>query len=84
MEKYSLEPWLSVGGIAKHLGISKETVYRWLEKRKIPAHRIGKLWKFKASEVDAWVINGNASESPEPSASAHDFNEPHQERAPHD
>ncbi len=56
------ERWLSVEEIAAHLGISKETIYRWLEKEKIPAHRVGRLWKFKASEVDQWVFAGGASE----------------------
>lgn len=54
------ERWLSVEEIAAHLGVSKETVYRWLEKEKIPAHRVGRLWKFKASEVDAWILAGQA------------------------
>jgi len=54
------EPWLSVEEIARHLGISKETIYRWIERQKIPAHRIGKLWKFKTSEVDLWVTSGGA------------------------
>lgn len=58
-----VERWLSVEEIASHLGISKETVYRWLDKKKIPSHRIGRLWKFKTSEVDEWVISGGASES---------------------
>jgi excisionase family DNA binding protein len=56
------ERWLSVLEIAEHLGISKETVYRWLEKGKIPSHKVGKQWKFRASEVDEWVLNGNANE----------------------
>jgi excisionase family DNA binding protein len=60
--------WLSVEEIAQHLGISKETVYRWLEKGKIPAHRMGKLWKFQISEVDAWVMRGGASEDTASSA----------------
>ncbi|MBK9293899.1 MAG: helix-turn-helix domain-containing protein [Oligoflexia bacterium] len=55
------ERWLSVEEIAKHLGVSKETVYRWLEKQTVPAHRIGKLWKFKPSEVDQWVVSGDAA-----------------------
>ncbi len=54
--------WLSVQEIAQYLGISKETVYRWLEKGKIPAHRVGKLWKFKTKEVDEWVMNDRANE----------------------
>lgn len=57
-----IESWLSVEQIASHLGISKETVYRWLEKNKIPAHRVGKQWRFKPSEVDEWVKSGHASE----------------------
>ena len=55
------ERWLSVEEISFHLGVSKETVYRWLEKKKIPAHRIGRLWKFRVREVDHWVVNGGAT-----------------------
>lgn len=54
------ERWLSVEEIGAHLGVSKETIYRWLEKKKMPAHRVGRLWKFKASEVDEWVKDGGA------------------------
>lgn len=54
--------WLSVQEIAQYLGVSKETVYRWLEKGKIPAHRVGKLWKFKTAEVDEWIVKGLAQE----------------------
>ena len=55
------ERWLSVEEIASHLGMSKETIYRWVEKKKIPAHKIGRQWRFKASEVDTWVHDGGAS-----------------------
>jgi excisionase family DNA binding protein len=52
------ERWMSVQDIGNHLGVSKETIYRWLELKTIPAHRLGKLWKFKPTEVDAWVLAG--------------------------
>lgn len=52
--------WLSVLEIAHYLGVSKETIYRWLDKAKIPAHKVGKQWKFKISEVDLWVKAGEA------------------------
>jgi len=61
----STERWLSVEEIAAHLGVSKETVYRWLELKKIPANRVGRLWKFKASEVDKWVKKGGAKSASE-------------------
>jgi len=49
------EPWVSVDEVAKHLGIVKDSVYRWIDHRGLPAHKIGRLWKFKLSEVDDWV-----------------------------
>ena len=52
--------WLSVGEIAEYLGVSKDTVYAWISKRKMPSHRIGRLWKFKSEEVDGWVRSGGA------------------------
>jgi excisionase family DNA binding protein len=55
--------WLSVEEIAEHLGVSKDTVYAWISKRNMPAHRIGRLWKFQAEEVDEWVRSGGAVES---------------------
>ena len=47
--------WLSVPEIAKHLGVSKDTVYTWVNERGMPAHKIGKLWKFQSGEIDRWV-----------------------------
>lgn len=55
--------WLSVEQIAEYLGVSKDTVYAWISKRNMPAHRIGRLWKFKSEEVDEWVRSGGAAEN---------------------
>ncbi len=54
--------WLSVEEIANHLGVSKESIYRWLEKGRIPAHRVGKLWRFDAGEIDDWIRRGEAAD----------------------
>ncbi len=51
----STEPWVSVEYIAAHVGVRKDSIYRWIENRGLPAQKIGKLWKLKLSEVDAWV-----------------------------
>ena len=56
----SPEPWASVDETARHLGIRRETLYRWIERRALPAFRLGRHWKFKLSEVDAWVRAGGA------------------------
>jgi excisionase family DNA binding protein len=56
------EPWTSVEQVAQHIGVAKDTVYRWREHKGLPAHRMGRLWKFKLSEVDQWVMAGGAAE----------------------
>jgi excisionase family DNA binding protein len=58
------ERWLSVEEITGHLGVARDTVYRWIEQKGLPAHRLGKLWKFKVSEVDEWVRSGGADDKP--------------------
>jgi len=55
--------WLSVDEITRHLGVSRDTIYRWIDKYSMPAHRMGRFWKFKKAEVDAWVKAGGADES---------------------
>jgi excisionase family DNA binding protein len=52
------ERWVGVEDVATHLGVNKSSVYRWIEKMGLPAHRIGKLFRFKLSEVDEWVQSG--------------------------
>ena len=51
----TVEPWVSLEDVATHLDVAKDSVYRWIESRGLPAHRIGRLWKFKLTEVDEWV-----------------------------
>ncbi len=53
--------WRSVDEIAEHLGVSKDTVYTWVNVKGLPGHKIGRLWKFKVSEVDEWVRSDHLS-----------------------
>lgn len=55
------EPWLSAEEIAAHLGVTKDTVYSWIADKEMPAHKVGRLWKFQASEVDTWVRGGGSA-----------------------
>jgi len=49
------ERWLSVDEIAQYLGIKQDTVYKWIKRKKLPAHKVGRLWKLRISEIDEWV-----------------------------
>lgn len=57
------ERWVGVDDVALHLGVRKDSVYRWIEAKGLPARKIGKLWKLKLSQVDAWVEARGAGES---------------------
>ena len=57
------ERWLSVDEIAEYLGVAKDTVYTWANTKGMPGHKVGRFWKFKREDVDAWVRAGGANES---------------------
>lgn len=55
------EKWASIDEAAEHMGVKPVTIRDWIRKGKdIPAHKIGKQWKFKLSELDEWVISGKS------------------------
>ena len=56
------ERWLSVDEIAAHLGVNPDTIYKWITRKRMPAHKVGKLWKFLASEIDEWIKGGLAGD----------------------
>ena len=55
------ERWLSVVEIAEHLGVKKDTVYKWVARKRMPAHKVGRLIKFQIGEVDQWIREGHAA-----------------------
>jgi len=59
----NIEKWSSMDIITDYLGVSRETVLQWINNRNMPAHKAGRLWKFKISEVDAWIRSGGAAEN---------------------
>lgn len=53
MNYEKIERWVSMNEIADYLGVTRDTVLAWTEKRGMPGVKIGRTWKFKVSEVDA-------------------------------
>jgi excisionase family DNA binding protein len=60
------ERWVEVDEVATHLGVARDSVYRWVERKGLPAYRVGRLLRFRLSEVDAWVRRGGGDEAVEP------------------
>ena len=62
MENIIDDRWIGIEEAANYLGVNKDTIRNWIKKDTgIPAHRIGKLWKFKKSELDIWVKSGQSA-----------------------
>ena len=54
--------WIGIEETSKYLGVNKDTIRNWIKKDNgIPAHKIGKLWKFKKSELDEWIKSGKSA-----------------------
>ncbi|MBF1176968.1 MAG: helix-turn-helix domain-containing protein [[Eubacterium] sulci] len=63
MEKKNDDRWIGIEEAANYIGVNRDTIRNWIKKDTgIPAHKIGKLWKFKKSELDAWIKSGESAE----------------------
>lgn len=61
MKDINTDSWIGINEAADYLGVTKDTIRNWIKKSDMPAHKIGKLWKFKRSELDAWVKSGKSA-----------------------
>ena len=53
------EGWVGIAEVAAHLQVTKESIYRWVGAKGFPARRVGRLLRFRLSEVDEWVLEGS-------------------------
>lgn len=56
-----IERWVAVDDVAAHLGVTRDSVYRWMSAKRLPAHRLGRSWRFRLSEIDKWVRSGRGA-----------------------
>jgi excisionase family DNA binding protein len=62
MENNNDDRWIGIEEAANYMGVNKDTIRNWIKKDTgIPAHKTGKLWKFKKSELDAWIKSGDSA-----------------------
>lgn len=58
----SQDNYISLEDAAEYLNIKPVTLRKWIkQKNNLPAHQIGRLWKFKKSELDEWVKSGKSA-----------------------
>jgi len=57
-EKNAMTNWLTLEEAAKYLKMGKSTLYDLARKGNIPAHKMGREWRFDAAELDEWLKAG--------------------------
>jgi excisionase family DNA binding protein len=56
------DKWININEAAEYLGVKVATLRSWIKKETgVPAHKVGKFWKFKRSELDEWVRSGKGA-----------------------
>jgi len=50
-----MEELLTIEELAEYLKISKHTLYKMVEKGKIPALKIANRWRFKKRKIEKWL-----------------------------
>jgi len=55
------ENYISIEDAALFLNIKPVTLRKWIKDKNVPAHKIGKQWKFKRSELEEWVKSGKSA-----------------------
>jgi excisionase family DNA binding protein len=49
------EPVVDAETVAAYLGVTRMSVYRWINQLGLPSHKLGRNRRFKLSEIDAWI-----------------------------
>lgn len=62
MKEQTIEKWSTLKEVQEYLGVGRDTILQWIAKRNMPAYKVGRLWKFKLSEVDDWIRSGGAAD----------------------
>jgi len=54
-EEKRMEEYLTAKQVAEYLQVKPLTIYQWAREEKIPAIKIGRIWRFKKDVIDAFL-----------------------------
>jgi excisionase family DNA binding protein len=60
------ETFLTTDEVLEYLHVNLRTVYRLIKAGKIPAVRVGRQWRFRKRDIDAWLDNQRPRGAPRP------------------
>lgn len=56
---------LTLDEVAAYLRVGKRTVYRLAAAKKIPAFKVGGIWRFSRADIDGWIKRQSSGDQQE-------------------
>jgi excisionase family DNA binding protein len=61
---------MNIRQASQYLGVSPDTLYKYVGEQKIPAFKLGNRWRFKKSKLDQWMEEKSSQVEPKRKAKA--------------
>jgi excisionase family DNA binding protein len=55
---------MNIRQASQYLGVSADTLYKYVNEEKIPAFKLGNRWRFKKTKIDQWMEEKSVSTEP--------------------
>ena len=56
---------MNIRQASQYLGVSPDTLYKYVGEQRIPAFKLGNRWRFKKSKLDQWMEEKSSQMEPE-------------------
>ena len=56
---------MNIRQASQYLGVSPDTLYKYVNEQKIPAFKLGNRWRFKKSKLDQWMEEKSMETEPQ-------------------
>jgi excisionase family DNA binding protein len=66
---------MNIRQASQYLGVSPDTLYKYVGEQKIPAFKLGNRWRFKKSRLDQWMEEKSSEMEPPAKAETKGGNE---------
>jgi excisionase family DNA binding protein len=55
---------MNIRQASQYLGVSPDTLYKYVNEQSIPAFKLGNRWRFKKSKIDQWMEEKSMEQEP--------------------
>ena len=68
-----MENLMNVDQVAEYMQVHRNTVFNFLKRDGMPAFKLGSVYRFRKSELDAWIDSKYQVETPDPNKRAYEY-----------